>query len=305
MKKTLGIILTILIILGLCYVAYIYINKDNLTIESEIDKKLAYVTLDINPSIELVVDENNKVVDAVTLNEDADIAYSDVSLIGKTVEDASSNIVDSAIDLGYITEISDTNAVNVTSYAEDNTRMEELNKKVVNNLNNHFDTRKFYVLVIENGLDDALKSKADSYNISYGKMLLISRAIQLDPKLVESELINLSIKEIQSKIKTVSVARREEVKLKFKEAKQEFKDIKLQRINEAKVALQKAKDALLKNVENFSSMTAEEKQVIINQRKQQIKEEIQNIKENLKQNNTTTQNESKQIIRQKYFNNKK
>lgn len=305
MKRLLVILLIVLIVFCLGYLVYDYMNKENSTIQSEVDKKLAYVTLDINPSIELVIDENDKVVDTVTLNEDADIAYSDVNLIGKTIEDATESIVDTAIDLGYITEISDTNAVNVTSYAEDDTRRENLNKKIVSNLNNHFEVRKFYILLIENGLDEELKTKAESYDIAYGKMLLISRAMQLDTTLVESDLVNLSVKEIQSKIKTVAVARREEVKLKFQEGKQEFKDIKEQKINEAKVTLQQGKEALLKGVENFSSLTAEEKQAIINQRKQQIKNEIQDVKENLKQNNSNTNNENKQNIRQKYFTNKK
>lgn len=295
MKKMLFISLIVLIILSLLYI--LYINKDNFVINSELDKNLAYVTLDINPSIELAVDEDDIVVDAVTLNEDADIAYSDLNLTGKTIEDATENIVDAAIDLGYITEISDTNAVNVTSYTENDTRRENLNKKIVQNLNNHFELRKLYVLVLENGLDDELKAKATTYGIPYGKMLLVYRAMQLDNTLVESDLVTLSIKDIQSKIKTSAVARREEVKQKFQEAKQEFKDVKKQRINEAKANLEQSKNMLLKNVENFSTLTAEEKQAIIEQRKEQIKTEIQDLKEDIKQN--------KQNIRQKYFNNRK
>ena len=212
MKRGLVVVFSLLFVFIVAYV--IYSNKDNgnLIAENLAVKTLSYVTLDINPSIELAVDENDMVVDSITLNEDADIAYSDLDLVGQNIDSATGMIVDTAIELGYITEISDTNAVDVTTYTEDETRREKLNKNIANKLNSHFETRKIYALVVENGLDDELKTKADSYGIPYGKMLLVARAMKLDSTLIESDLVKLSVKDIQSKIKTQAVARRAEVK---------------------------------------------------------------------------------------------
>jgi hypothetical protein len=301
MKRGLVVVFSLLFVFVVGYV--IYSNKDNsnLIAENSAGKTLAYVTLDINPSIELVVDENDMVVDSITLNEDADIAYSDLNLQGQNLDTATGEIVDTAIELGYITEISDTNAVNVTTYTEDESRRDELNKNVVNKLNAHFETRKVYALVVENGLDDELKVKADSYGIPYGKMLLVARAMKLDSTLVESDLVKLSVKDIQSKIKTQAVARRAEVKEVLIYGKQEFKDIKKQRIADAKIKLQKDKEVLLNNVKNPSELTVQEKQTLIEERKAQIKEEIQDVKEDLSQNGTTIKEEIKGVIRDKYI----
>jgi len=311
MNRKLVLVLSLLVVFVVGYVVYNNKDKGNLIAENpvQVEKALAYVTLDINPSIELAVDENDIVADTITLNEDADIAYSDLNLVGQTVEDATKTIVDNAIELGYITEISDTNAVSVTSYTEDETRRDALNKKIVANLNTHFETRKIYALVIENGLDDELKTKADSYSIPYGKMLLVARAMKLDSTLVESDLVKLSVKEIQSKIKIQAVARRAEFKEVAIYGKQEFKEVKTQRIAAAKIKLQNDKDALLKTTANPSTLTTVQKQALIEQRKAVIKEEIEDVKTELNQNgnNTANQNgntikeEVKQTIKDKYI----
>jgi hypothetical protein len=304
MKKGLFIVFIVLVILIVGYVFYSNNSNmfnNNLIANNQANKVLSYVTLDINPSVEFAVDENDVVNDVVTLNEDADIAYSDLNLVGQNVEDATEQVVDTAVELGYITEISDTNSVNVTSYTEDEAKRIDLNKKIVDRLNAHFETRKIYTLVMENGLDDVLKSKADSYGIPYGKMLLVARAMNLDSTLVESDLVKLTIKEIQSKIKTEAVARREQVKNAFKAGKQEFKDVKTQRIAAARIKLAQDKEALLKSVQNPSTLTTEEKQNLIEQRKNQIKEEIKSVKEDLTSSGSIIKENIKRNIKNKYL----
>lgn len=311
MKKRLFLIFTLLIVAVLGCFIYYNRNKVGLIASNKVESQAkvetqaaeipTYVTIDINPSIELAVDKDDKVVDVTTLNDDADIAYSDINLIGNTVDAATESIVNNAIDLGYVTEISDNNSVNVTTYAEDETRRASLNKKFVDSFNKNFEKRKIYTLMIENGLDTELKSKADSYNISYGKMLLISRAMKLDSTLVESDLVKLSVKDIQSKIKTQEVARREELKKTLNENKQDFKDVKLQRIATAKAKLQLAKDALENSNKNSSTLTDEQKQAIVEQRKEQIKKQIQDAKDKLNQNGNTLKEDVKQNIKNKYL----
>jgi hypothetical protein len=310
MKKwlTMLLILAVLIVFVVWYVIYFNQNNNvsndiNGDLSSNIQEEtiLTYVTIDINPSIELAVDQNDIVMDSITLNEDADIAYDDLNLVGQDVEEATETIIDTAIDLGYITEISDTNAVNVTSYSDDETRRDALNSKIIDKLNAHFETRKIYALVVENGLDDELKSKADSYGITYGKMLLVARAMELDSSLVESDLAKLSIKEIQSQVKTEAIARREEVRTEIQAGQQEFKDLKAQKIAEAKTKLEQEKVALMQGVGDPSELSTEQKQTLIEERKDQIKEEIQNVKDDLKQSGNTIKEEVKESVQNKYL----
>ena len=58
------------------------------------------VTVDINPSIELIVDEDQKVVSVTALNDDGAIIISGEAIVGKTVEDAVKLIVN--VSTGYL-----------------------------------------------------------------------------------------------------------------------------------------------------------------------------------------------------------
>ena len=62
----------------------------------------AYVTIDINPSVELIV-KDGKVVSINAGNEDASILLSGEDLVGLTVEEATGKIVKLAEELGYLT----------------------------------------------------------------------------------------------------------------------------------------------------------------------------------------------------------
>jgi hypothetical protein len=89
----------------------------------------AYVTLDINPSVEIMTDESGLVCDVNPLNSDADLLLVDADLKGKTIEEVIDELVDTATDLGYITETDD-NAVVVTAETEDENETIELETKL-------------------------------------------------------------------------------------------------------------------------------------------------------------------------------
>ncbi len=69
------------------------------------DEKLAYVSLDINPSVELIVDKNNKVVSVRGENEDGLVLlYEETGIKGESVDVAINKIIDLAVKYGYLDE---------------------------------------------------------------------------------------------------------------------------------------------------------------------------------------------------------
>lgn len=67
-----------------------------------------YVSLDINPSIELVVDENGKVLNVYGTNEDAQVLlYNETGIVGVDVETAIAKITTLAKELGFLTDNND------------------------------------------------------------------------------------------------------------------------------------------------------------------------------------------------------
>ncbi|MBO4982037.1 MAG: hypothetical protein J6C84_09110 [Lachnospiraceae bacterium] len=62
------------------------------------------VEITINPKVALYVAADGSVVKVEYLNEDARNAFSDLVLVGESLEDAVSRIVDTAVQEGYLTD---------------------------------------------------------------------------------------------------------------------------------------------------------------------------------------------------------
>ncbi len=100
MKQKIAIILclALVLVLGLTLVAC---NKDS---EKEATAQ-SFVSLDINPEINLTLDKNNKVISVSGANEDGQVLlYGEKGIIGVDVETAVGNIVNLAIKYGYLDE---------------------------------------------------------------------------------------------------------------------------------------------------------------------------------------------------------
>lgn len=69
------------------------------------DDKTAYVSLDINPEVELVIDKNNNVVSVRGENEDGQVLlYEEAGIKGESVDKAVEKITELAIKYGYLDE---------------------------------------------------------------------------------------------------------------------------------------------------------------------------------------------------------
>lgn len=83
------------------------------------DQGMSFVTLDINPSIEIIVDGENKVASVYGSNEDGMVLlYNETGIVGEDVEVAIDKIVNLAIELGYLSEDNKNVDVSVSSEKE-------------------------------------------------------------------------------------------------------------------------------------------------------------------------------------------
>jgi hypothetical protein len=275
-KRILIILVAVVLFAALSYVVYNFNQKP-----------LSFLSISINPDIELAVNEDNIVKEVIPINEDADIITSDLELVGKTVEEASDSIVDAAIETGYIDEYSEENTVIVTTTNEDETIRKALEDKVMARLNKHFEERKIYPVLVANGLDDELKAEAASLDIINGKMLLVDRAVAVNPDLNKTELAKMSVKEIQQKIKDYVTARHDALKQSREELKTKWQQEKATLKTEYNNKVDALKDNLLKNAGiNTDNMTPAQKNAAVKEllqnKKDQIKNKINEVKDELK-----------------------
>lgn len=125
-----------------------------------------YMSIDINPSFGIEVDEDGVVVSVEALNEDAVIVLLDTNLVGKTVEEVFTTIVYLAEELGYLKEDGTVNVV----------------------MSNEFKAVEEAIATrVENVLDDVnklLSAENITINIEKGKEALVS-ALEEAGKFVE------------------------------------------------------------------------------------------------------------------------
>ncbi|MFA5603562.1 MAG: hypothetical protein WDA12_01745 [Bacilli bacterium] len=271
-KRTILSLLAIVLFLGLGYFIYVTTGKT-----------LSYVSVSINPDIQLGLNEKGIVKEVTALNDEADVIIADLELLNKDVLEAVDLVVEATIETGYINEYSDENDVIVTAVDEREENRQKLEKRVVERVNKKLSEKKVYGLVVVNGVNDELKAEAKKYDVSNGKMLLMDRAVTVNPKLTKEELSTMSIKDIQSEIKAYVEKRRESLNVSKKEMTETMKKEKEELRNAHKKEVESLKDELLDNADvDTNSMNAEEKKEtlssLINERKEKIKENVEKYK---------------------------
>lgn len=123
-----------------------------------------YLRMDINPSVEIVYDSNNKVTAVKSANSDADVLLSDelrAQLKGMPVDQAAATIADEAGKLGYIAP-EEQDALKITVVAGTDKQSEEVASKATAAIENTFMERGIFVAVL------AVKENADWLAEQYG-----------------------------------------------------------------------------------------------------------------------------------------
>lgn len=70
--------------------------------ETKKDDKVSRMTVDINPSVEFIVDSENKVVTATALNDDGAVILAGEAFVGMTADEAAALVVSIANEQGYL-----------------------------------------------------------------------------------------------------------------------------------------------------------------------------------------------------------
>lgn len=78
-----------------------------------------YLAIDINPSVELTLDENEKVLSVKALNDDGKVLLFQADVIGDSVTKATETLADLAIQLGFITDLNNGISLTVIGDNED------------------------------------------------------------------------------------------------------------------------------------------------------------------------------------------
>ena len=159
------------------------------------------VSLDVNPSIELKVSRNEKVLACVPLNEDAKAILADMSngadLKGAKLDVAVNAIVGSLVRNGYLDSIS--SAIMISVEDKDAARAEKLQRELTSTVDGVLQTSEAKASVLTQTLtqDAGLEQQARENNISTGKAALVNRVLAINPALKFDALAKLSVEELK------------------------------------------------------------------------------------------------------------
>lgn len=163
----------------------------------------SYVSVDINPSLELAVNRFDKVIKVHAFNQDAEKLLETVKDIkNKNVDTAMEEILNGAADEGYIKK-NESNSVMIvvssSSKKEEKDLSEKLSKASTETLSQ---VSSDYEVILEKTKLESYK-KAKEQNVSPGKVILADKFKEVKPELDKEEIkqmpLSQAIKQIEKK----------------------------------------------------------------------------------------------------------
>ena len=157
-------------------------------------KVTSRIGIDVNPSIELKLNKNDKVIDVIANNEDGNKILNDMDLKGSDMNVAINALIGSMVKNGYIDELANSILISVEGNSlEEN---EKLRQEIVEQLNANLANNNFSIVSQTVSNESELENIAKQYNISLGKAQLIKDIIANNNLLTYDKLANLSINEL-------------------------------------------------------------------------------------------------------------
>lgn len=171
-------IIVIALVLVIGVVCCILFGKENKNI----------ITLDINPSFQITLDNNEKVLDVKGLNDDARV-ITDKGIQGETLNDVLSVIVDGVLEHDFI----DGDHVDILLYSEGNID----NGIIKNDVEKQFQDREInaYVIVVEN-ISSEDEKLAKEYGISPAKAAYINSVVKENENYKVEDFVNKTVGDI-------------------------------------------------------------------------------------------------------------
>lgn len=154
------------------------------------------VSLDVNPSIEITVNQKERVLDVNALNEDGKKILADMDFEGSDIDVTVNAIIGSMVRNGYISDLNNSILVSVDS--KDAEKGAALQNKLAKEVNALLQTDTFSGAVISQTVsrDNELEALAQKHNISTGKAKLIQRIVAQNTRYAFEDLVGLSINEL-------------------------------------------------------------------------------------------------------------
>lgn len=164
------------------------------------------ITIDVNPSVEIITGKSDKVKKVEPLNEDGKIIIDSMDFKNTDVDVTVNALIGSMAKKGYLTEVNNENVL-VSVQNDDAQKAERIRLEVVSNVRKALNDNNVSATVFNQVVTDD-KSVADfakEYNISYGKAAFITQLLTIAPDLDAQSLSKMTISEIAALVESKNI----------------------------------------------------------------------------------------------------
>ncbi len=183
-----------LLLAGTCVVATGCGKKPE---ENNAYKEDAYITINVNPAIELLTNSNGELTKVSGLNNEAKVLLAGLNFQGKTVEQATKEIITLLDKLGYLDAVK--NEFLFTTESNDKAELDKVLSELVGKSETELSKDLEYKNAEEVAAEE-LKTEAASLGITVGKLELINTILTYDKTLDKNTLKNNSLKSLNERL---------------------------------------------------------------------------------------------------------
>lgn len=159
---------------------------------------VSYLSLDINPSVELGINSFGKVVSATAYNADGSTILKGQSLMNSSVQDAVKALVQSANRNGFIAKDGST-VISATSETDNSTTASELQNEAENGADDAISSDGDKATVQTDNVALTRRDEARKLGITPGKLNLIQKLQKLDPSITVDQYKDAKVTDIMKK----------------------------------------------------------------------------------------------------------
>ena len=192
-------------------------------------EELSYISLRINPEIELIIGEDDRVVGVNAINEDGETVLCELDLIGLTAEEAGEAFTAAATELGFI-DVDGEATVYVLACGENEEFTKNLENKIKEKINGFFDEKGIFGKTVPEEVEE-YAALAEEWGVSLKEARIVNRILELYPELTVEEVLELSNKEQMKLLKEdgekngLTAKERDEYGEKVRALKEEYAEL--------------------------------------------------------------------------------
>ncbi len=158
-----------------------------------------YLSVEINPEMEMVINQEMNVVSYSLGNEAAEIVAAGLDLVGLNYEEALKLYLNAAVATGYIDIDRNDNAIAFQAYNQNESTMNAFQLEVQTKLQNYVGENKLGVVMMsQSEIDAELQQMVEQYDITYGFARLVVAYVAQDETRTIEEAVTLTPEEIIS-----------------------------------------------------------------------------------------------------------